>query len=188
MDETVQLHRPGPERLAPEAREGEQIVDQLAHLPAARAHHGEEAISLRVELAAVILFEHLRITVDRPQRRAQIVRNRIGKCLQLLVGGLQFLGALVHAQLKLIGMALDALIEPRLADRDRELGSYLARDAHLLVGKRARFAAEADCSDQLAAGDHGHHHVNANARGEQRVDFRPPRQCMGVDHLRLASF
>src|SRR5687768_3851013 len=63
----------------PEARKIEQVVDELPHVPAARAHHAEQAPALRVEARAVVLFEDLGEAVDRPQRRAQVVRDRVAE-------------------------------------------------------------------------------------------------------------
>jgi len=43
-----------------------------------------------------------RKTINGSQRRAQVMRDRIGESFQLLVGGFELCGALDHALLQLI--------------------------------------------------------------------------------------
>ena len=61
------------------AREGQDVVDQPAHLDGAVAHHLEHALAFGVELVGIVLEQDAREPVDGPQRRAQIVRDRIGE-------------------------------------------------------------------------------------------------------------
>src|SRR5580658_10459869 len=69
------------------AREGEQIVDEMRHTLRGRAHSSEMAFPQRVELVGVVFEEGLAEAVDAPQRRAQIVGDRVTKGFELAVDG-----------------------------------------------------------------------------------------------------
>jgi len=101
------LRRGGPELLQDNPRHRTEVHDLLAHLAARdprqiqkvvdqRRHVAgggpdpiEESLRFHVELAGIILDQRQAETVDAAQRCAQVVRDRMGKCLKLLVGGLE---------------------------------------------------------------------------------------------------
>ena len=76
--------------------------------------------------------------------------------------------------------------ETPVRDRDGQLGGRLLRDADLLLRKLRLIAAEADRADQVATGDHWHHHVRGDTRGEEGLGFVARRERVDVYHLRLA--
>ena len=186
--ESAHVERRAHDRPPADLRELQQVVDQPAHPGGLGAHHAEQAAALGVENVRVVLLDHLRVAIHRAQRRAQVVRNRIAEGLELLVDRFELRGALAHPRFELFGMPLHALEEPRMRDGDGELRRHLARNGHLFGGKRGLLAAEAERPDQFAAGDHGHRHVDADPRGEQRVHFRSRRQGARLDDLRFAAF
>ncbi len=84
------------QRLARQAREGEQIVHQPAHADAVAADDAQEPRRLRLERVGEILDQRPGKTVDGAQRRAQIVRHRIGEGIELGLGGAHLLHRLVE--------------------------------------------------------------------------------------------
>ena len=75
--------------------------------------------ALLAELLREILLENLREAVDGAQRRAQVVRDRVGKGLQVLIGGREFLGSPLFALLQFRVFAAQALHIQRARD-DRQ--------------------------------------------------------------------
>ena len=96
-------------RRAADLRERQQIVDQLAHAARVDLDALEMASRRRVERGGVILLENLHEAGDGAQRRAQVVRHRIAERLELAVGGAQFRGPRLDAQLEIDAALLDLL-------------------------------------------------------------------------------
>src|SRR5438477_12675846 len=72
-------------------RKIQQVIDEARHSLCSCAHALEIVQAAFVESLARIIFEQgFAEAVDRSQRRAEIVRNRVGEGLQLLVGGIEF--------------------------------------------------------------------------------------------------
>ena len=94
------IHRLTFERQSAEPREREQIVNQPAHLLAAVADALQITPAFLGQLRAIILEHDAGKPVHGPQRRAQIVRDRIAERLQLLVRRLQLRRALADALLQ----------------------------------------------------------------------------------------
>ena len=67
------------------AGEGQQVVDQLAHLLARVGDRLQVMPGLLRQLAVGRPLQHLDVAVDVPQRRAQIVRHRVAEGFQFLV-------------------------------------------------------------------------------------------------------
>ena len=103
--------------------------------------------------------------------------------LQLLVGRAQLGGSFLHAQLELLGLARDALVEPGLLEHDGELGGHFLRDADLLGREVARRPAEAHRTDQLTAGDHRDHHIRSDVGCEEGFRLGTRGQRVDIDHL-----
>ena len=83
--ERREIHQGGPELLAAEAREGQQLVDQVPHLPHGVLDRREIVAPLFVQARPDVAPEKPRESVDVPERRAKIMRDRVGEGLQLLV-------------------------------------------------------------------------------------------------------
>src|SRR6266850_4205804 len=79
----------GLDGLAPQPRERQQVIDELPHLPAVVANDLQQPAALVVELVPIILLEDASEAVYRPQRRAQVVRDRVAEAFQLLVRRLE---------------------------------------------------------------------------------------------------
>ena len=115
----------GSKRLAPgaDARVGEQIVDQALHALGAVDGEADELVGVLVQLALVAPRQQLHVAGHHAQRLLQVVRGHVGELLelgvrarqlllgalalvdlrgQLLVAGLQLLGALLHPGLQLV--------------------------------------------------------------------------------------
>ena len=119
---------------APDARERQQVVDQVLH--AGRAVDGEPdvLVGARVELPAVALLQQLAEARDLAQRLLEVVRGDVGELLELGVGAAQV--GLGHAQRLELGddprahrvdvlAEVDDLARPRSAHL---LGEVTARD------------------------------------------------------------
>ena len=90
LDELARRRRARAARVMPaDARELEQVVDQLLHPLGAVDRELDVAVGALVELARVAALEHLREARDLAQRLLQVVRGDVGELLELLVGALQ---------------------------------------------------------------------------------------------------
>ena len=69
----LHVHRLDLQLPAPQAREAQQIVDQLAHALGVVAHHLQQPPALVIELVAVGLEQLVAEAIHGPQRGAQIV-------------------------------------------------------------------------------------------------------------------
>ncbi len=102
MGERAEVDALEVEVLAGQAGEPQQPIDEHIHRPARVGDAVEVAERLGAEHGAALL-DHLGAeAVDRAQRRAQVVRHRVGEGLELLVGRAQLAGALEHALLELL--------------------------------------------------------------------------------------
>ena len=78
----------------------QQILDQPAHVAGGIADRREIFPALFVELLAGMLLQQARVRIDVPQRCAQIMRNRIGKCLEFLIDHFELGRAFQHPLLE----------------------------------------------------------------------------------------
>ena len=101
LGQRAEIDRLPPQFAPAEARELEQVVNQLVHALGGLAGAAEEVLSLRIKLAGVALQQHLAEPANAAERRAQIVGDGVGEGLQLLVGRLQLRRALLHPPLQL---------------------------------------------------------------------------------------
>ena len=69
-----------------QAGELQQIVDQFARLHGGLLDDAQTALGFGIQMRSMVLFDDADIGVDGAQRRPQVVRDRIGKTLQLIVG------------------------------------------------------------------------------------------------------
>ena len=115
--ESVPNARPRPlalEHRPADARQAEQVVDELGHALAGRPHAVKGAPAVVAERGGVVLEQHLAESVDGAQRTAQVVRDGVGERLELAVGGLELGGPLAHAPLevRVEGHELRFRVEP----------------------------------------------------------------------------
>jgi len=134
---------------APDAREGEEVVDERGQLPGvahdARAH----LAPFIADRVAVLLEEDARVAVERAPRRAQVVGHRVAERLQLTCGCLELGGALFYARFELLVQTADlplGALALRDVARDTEDLGDLARgireqDARHLRGHDAAVVA-----------------------------------------------
>ncbi len=101
-DEVVEVDRRDVHRRAAQARERQQAIDQLAHVARRVADGGEVARGGLVALQAQVFFQQTHEAGDVPQRRAQVVRDRVGEGLEVAIGRQQLLGALDDALFQLV--------------------------------------------------------------------------------------
>src|SRR6185312_1253501 len=87
-------------RAAPDAREREQVVDQLLHALGTVDREGDVLPAALVELVAVALLDQLAEARDLAQRLLQVVRGDIGELLQLRVRARQLARLLVELRVR----------------------------------------------------------------------------------------
>src|SRR5262245_4975682 len=115
--ELAERHRLAVQILTRDARELQQIVDQIPHALRARAHAGEMLLRLRIEPRRVFFEQQRAETIDSAKRRTQVVRHRVAERLQLLVHRFQLGGA-----------PRNALLELGVEPPQFRLGALLLRD------------------------------------------------------------
>ena len=93
----------------------------------------------------------------------------------------------MHSLLELGRVLPHTLVQARLGDRDGKLGGHFLGDADLLGLELPHRAPEAQGPNELAAGDHGHHHVDVDTRAEEGLSLGAPRQGVDIDHLQLTT-
>src|SRR5919202_2155045 len=93
VDEGAGSHPLGGERLAAQARKGEQIVDQATHLLRVVTHEVEVPLGVRGELRRVLLQQDAREAIDGAQGRAQVMGDGVAESLEFLIGGGEVGGA-----------------------------------------------------------------------------------------------
>ncbi len=87
---------------AGQAGELEQIVDEATHALGAGPNAVDVVFARIVQLVAIVLEESLGEPVDPAQRRSQIVRDRVGECLELLVGCGELDRSVVHQLIEVL--------------------------------------------------------------------------------------
>ena len=108
VSRTSSAQSTGPSRYSevPDARVGEQVVDQALHAVHAVDREPDELVRVRVELAAVAARQQLHVARHHPQRLREVVRGDVGELLQVGVRALE----LGRAALELGGDAREALL------------------------------------------------------------------------------
>ena len=151
---------------APDAREGEQVVDQLLHPLGAVDGERDVLVAALVELALVALLEHLAEARDLAQRLLQVVRRDVRELLELGVRALELLRLADQVLLRALELG-------DLADDAPAHGVDVGAEVDHLAGAAGlQRAAEAAARD-LA-------HVGGQAR--ERVHDDPPQhQARGRD-------
>ena len=84
-----------------QTRKLQQIVDEKSHALRFGANAIQILVRVSVERGPVVFQQRQAPAVDPTQRRAKIVRHRIGEGFQLLVGGLELDGAVLNALFQL---------------------------------------------------------------------------------------
>jgi hypothetical protein len=108
--ELRQVHRLSAHFRPGDSREIEEVVDQRAHPLRPRSGALQILFSLIVEPVGVVLKQGLAEAVDGPQRRAQIMRHRVGERLEFLVGGFELCAPpenIVFGALALLHLVVD---------------------------------------------------------------------------------
>src|SRR5712692_912644 len=120
----AQVHVLGPYLRTGDPGELQQVVDQRAHPLAGGAHPVQRLLSRLVQLPGIVFEQYLAESVDTAQRCPQVVRYRVGECVELGVGGeqlgrvapqrlvalLELMGPLLHTLLELGGVALQLVL------------------------------------------------------------------------------
>ena len=154
----------------PDAREGQQVVDQVLHPPRAVDGEADVLVGARVELASVALLEQLAEARDLAQRLLQVVRGDVGELLELGVGALEVLLRVAHrrelghdprphrvhvlAQVEDLARAraLDLMLEVAARDGPRATGQALQRQ-HDLAAQDERHRDDAEQHDDPGSED-----------------------------------
>lgn len=89
-DERGGVHAGAMHWSAAEARKIQQLVDERAHALRGGLDRGEEAAALRIEARTFSLGEQRGKSREVAQRRAQVMRDGIGKRFELAVRGFEF--------------------------------------------------------------------------------------------------
>ena len=104
--------------LPPQTREGQEVVDELAHQVRARSYHVKFIEGVRIKLIPLLLEDEARISVDGAERRAQIMSDGIAEAFEFLDGIFQLPLPFPHLQLRMF-----ALSDVHSVDTDA-LGSF----------------------------------------------------------------
>ncbi len=124
--------------LRADARQGEQVVDELLH-PVGPVHGvSDELVRVGIELALVTFGEELRVAADHAQRFLQIVRGHVGKPFQFRVGARQVERELAQRLLRLFRS-----VRSRIGDDGKMLAADLQRTAAEVDGKQVAALAHA---------------------------------------------
>ena len=91
--------------LCPDARIGQQILDQPLHAAGPVHREGDELVGIGVQLALVAPGQQLRVAGHHAQRLLQIVRGDVGKLPQFLVRAVQLLHLLQKMRFGLLAHA-----------------------------------------------------------------------------------
>src|ERR1051325_11715667 len=103
LDQVAQIKGASLQLAPRDARQAQQIVDELAHTHRGCAHSPDQVRSALVERAhGVIPGQNLGETLDTAQRRAQIVRDGIAKGLEFAIRFLEFPGAALDLLLQVL--------------------------------------------------------------------------------------
>ena len=113
LDGAAQIHQRLLQRLfaggieqllsfCPDARIGQQILDQPLHAAGAVDGEGDEFVGIGVQLALVAPGQQLRVTGHHAQRLLQVVRGDVGKLPQFLIRTIQLLHLLQQVRFGLL--------------------------------------------------------------------------------------
>ncbi len=160
----LEVHPSGRERAALQARVGEQILNQLAHLIGCAADGAQELSPLRIQLIGVILQQQTAVAVDAPQRRLQIVGDGVGERLQLLIRRLQRRRPLGHPLLQHLGVALDLLVEESVLQIGPDLRGQGLQEGRLRLEIPLRRRGEPQHTQHLVAAGQRQRREGAQAR------------------------
>src|SRR6267142_451054 len=119
------------DRAAPEAGKFEQVVYHRTHLPDIVRNLLELVSTLVVQLVALVFLQNPRKAVDRPQRRAQVVGDRIAVALELLVGGFELCGVPHQVRVELLDGLFGPLVFFALPAHDFQGSSQFHEYRHL---------------------------------------------------------
>ena len=89
----------------PDARIGQQILDQPLHAAGPVHRERNKLIGIGVQFALVAPGKQLRVAGHHAQRLLQIVRGNVGKLPQFLVGAVQFFHLLQQMRFGLFARA-----------------------------------------------------------------------------------
>src|SRR6266550_5284264 len=194
---------------AGEAEKRLETIKDRRHALAGTPHSLQVVLRLLVQLGAVFLEQCLAHPVEREQRRAQVVGNRVAECLQLAVDRGQSRGAFLDQHLELAPVPPELLLRAIQLDEHRNLGAqdcryYWRKDkidstevvtpAHVGLGLVKRCYEDDRC--QLGAGPlpdelrglKAVHHRHAHVQQQHR-EFLPQqlsksiRPARGLDHV-----
>ena len=101
-DQCAEVHRLAAQLATGQARQLEQIVNQMRHTLAGRTHALQMLAPVVLQPIAIVFEQHLTEAVDAAQRRAQIMRHRVAECFELAVGSGQLGRALLHQLLEMV--------------------------------------------------------------------------------------
>jgi len=118
----------------PHPRKGEDVVDQRAHAPGRVGYGAHVVPTFFIEVCLGSLFEQADKSVDVAQRRAQVVRDGVGKGFEFPVRQLQLSGALDNALFEFL-IELANLFFGVLAVGDIKNRPDQAADGPLTVGE-----------------------------------------------------
>ncbi len=180
--QVVERHRRDREPLAPETGEREQILDQLLHAARPILDDSQEPAWLTVESRPEVLLQDRHVAPDRPERRAEIVRNRVGECLQVAVHRGQLRGPeldeLPLAPLARVGRD-QARVEPAVLDQEHP--EHEARRQQAVdppgVETEVEAARVEDSGERDVEDPRAHHHHEPHV--EHRVGPPPPQHREG---------
>src|SRR5574337_1565146 len=88
--EMADRHRLRLEGPATQTGEGQQIIYQAAHPCAVLIHPAQVALRVWGQSGRMFVEQDARESADRPQRRAQVVRDGVGEGVELSVDGREF--------------------------------------------------------------------------------------------------
>src|SRR5439155_2048523 len=151
---------------APDARVGEQAVEQRAHSLRRARQRGEQALGRLVEVARVARLEQLGDAAHDAQRLAQVVRDDRRELGELLVGALELSGAVLGFDAGLVRLGeVEALDDdvvdvpvlagdrgPAPADQAPAVGRLVPRQRALLAALGLRHGEGAVHLGQLLGG------------------------------------
>ena len=110
LHERAQIDHLPPQVAVAHPRKLEQVINEPFHVAAGRANALEVVLPERIELAGVAFEHHLAETADAAERSPQVVRDSVGKGLELPVERLQLRGAHAHALFQFFIQAADSLL------------------------------------------------------------------------------
>ena len=176
--------------LRPDARIGQQVLDQALHAAGAVDGEGDELVGVGVQPSLVASRQQLRVARHHAQRLLQIVRGDVGELAQFLVRAVQLLhllqemrfGLLAHADVADRRRHQDAVgaLQRAQHDLDRKLAAVLAPPR--AVRCRCRSAAPARLPPSAARRRRSR---SAKPSGMMFVTFWPDQLVAAVAELLL---